>query len=170
MPSTELPLKFDSGRPALDCDALLSDTGSTRDSVFKWLSSQCEDADPTLVVGLESWGYLFAAPTALSAGLALAVARRRTDRLGPEAVTVTYDMHKSDGNRIGMEHSSVDGGARTLLIDDSVVSGKTLEATCDIVHRLGGEVVAACAVLGVSGRRREADPALSVPLHCYQWA
>ncbi|MDQ2676066.1 MAG: hypothetical protein M3Y34_04600 [Actinomycetota bacterium] len=169
MPSGELPLRLVSGRPTLDSEALLASESPLRAQVYAWLADRCRSHEASLVVGLESWGYLFAAPTALVAGAGLAVARRRVDRLGDEAVTATYDMNRARGNAIGMERGAVRPGARALLVDDSVVSGRTLGAVAGIVDGLGGTVVAACAVAGSKAHEAEALEVVGAPLHCYRW-
>ncbi|HEU5064144.1 MAG TPA: phosphoribosyltransferase family protein [Solirubrobacterales bacterium] len=170
MPSADLPLRFVSGRPTLDSDALLANADPLRAEIYAWLAERCRSNDASLVVGLESWGYLFAAPTALATGVGLAVARRRVDRLGEEAVTMTYDMNRAQGNAIGMERGVVQPGARALLVDDSVVSGRTLGAVAKIVEELQGEVVGACAITGSRAHEAEARQAIGAPLHCYRWA
>jgi adenine/guanine phosphoribosyltransferase-like PRPP-binding protein len=164
-----LPLRTVGGSYALDSDALLSQASATRDSVYLWLAEECRRSGASLVVGLESWGYLFAAPTALATNIGLAVARRRVDRLEDDAVVVAYDMNSKSGNTIGMERSSVPKGSRALLVDDSVISGRTLGAVASVVEQLGGTVTGACAVVGIANRRQEAQRVLPATLGCYAW-
>src|SRR3954454_15754270 len=109
--SGSLPLRTIAGSPALDADALLRAASPERDAVYRWLLNECRQLRATLIVGLESWGYLLAAPTALNARVGLAVARRRVDRLRKDAAIVTYDMNSANGNTVGMERPSVPAGA-----------------------------------------------------------
>lgn len=168
MRSSDLPLR-EASPPTLDCEALLGSNGPMREQVLAWFAEQCRSVEASLVIGLESWGYLFALPTALTNGIGLAVARRRTDRLSADSVCVTYDMNATKGNSIGMERSSVKPGTKAMLVDDSVVSGKTLAAVGEIVRQMGGEVAAGCAVVGVDQARTDATRALGAPLRCYRW-
>lgn len=167
--SSFLPLHTVGGIQTLDSEALLARSDASREDVYRWFADECRQADASLVVGLESWGYLFAAPTALAANVGLTVARRRVDRLRDGAAIVTYDMNSVDGNSIGMERGSVPDGARAMLVDDTVISGSTLAVVARIVGQLGGEVVSACAVLGIAERRQEAQRVLPATLRCYSW-
>jgi adenine/guanine phosphoribosyltransferase-like PRPP-binding protein len=171
MPSLheEVPLRPLGTATVLDSDALLLDPGRPRRAVFAWLEAESRCAGASLIVGLESWGYLFAAPTAVATGVGLATARRRVERLGADAVVASYDTNDDRQRHIGIEPASVGPGARAVLIDDTVVSGGTLGAVARLVRTLGGEVVGALSVVGNASARDLVERAIDAPLSCYRW-
>jgi adenine phosphoribosyltransferase len=164
----DLPL-LTRGSPTLDADSLMRHPDDLREAVYSWLSEECAATDVSLIVALESWGYLLAAPVATHLGLALVVARRKVDRLSGNAVVRSYDMNSTQGHRIGIERASELTGNRIALVDDSVVSGGTLAAVAEIVSELGGEVTVALAITGDEQRRDEVEMAMKAPVRCYSW-
>jgi adenine/guanine phosphoribosyltransferase-like PRPP-binding protein len=157
----ELPLRFVGSAATLDTDALLREPDELRDDVYAWLSKECATAQASIIIGLESWGYLLAAPAAVTLGVGLVAARRRVDRLSSDALIVQYDMNNARGHQIGLERTSRLAGNRVALVDDSAVSGSTIEAVADIVTQLGGEVAVA---LTVTGSER-----VTKSVKCYKW-
>ena len=168
-PHEEVPLRPLGTATVLDSDALLLDPGRPRRAVFAWLETESRRAGASLIIGLESWGYLFAAPTAVATGVGLVTARRRVERLGADAAVASYDTNDDRQRQIGIEPASVQPGARAVLIDDTVVSGGTLGAVARLVRAVGGEVVAALSVVGSATARDLVERAIDAPFSCYRW-
>lgn len=114
------------------------------------LAAPFTDAGITHVVGVESRGFLFGMPLALALDCAFAPARKpgklpwKTER---EAYALEYrcdvlEMH-TDALALSDAMGEATGPrARVLVIDDVLATGGTAAATCRLVERLGGEVVA----------------------------
>jgi adenine phosphoribosyltransferase len=119
---------------------------------------------------VESWGYIWAAYTALATGRGFAAARRRTDLLSDDAFIIEYGMHKESGRAIGIERRSLNPGARIVVVDDSIVSGGTIFAAARAAQLCGGEVVACLAVTGAEDPRQLLPETGPWTAEAYRWA
>ena len=92
-----------------------------------------------LVVGMESRGFLFAAPLAykLTAGL---VPVRKIGRLPAESIRASYQLEYGQ-NTLEIHRDAIEAGQRVLIVDDLLATGGTVKATMELVDRLGGKVV-----------------------------
>ena len=165
----DLPMRNVGGAATLDPDELVRYPDDLREAVYSWLAKECTSSEISLIIALESWGYLLAAPIAVQLGLPLVVARRRVDRLSSDAITRSYDMNSTRGHQIGIERTADLTGNQIALIDDSVVSGGTLAAVREIVAQLGGDVSMALAITGSASRRLELEMKVRTPVRCYSW-
>lgn len=92
-----------------------------------------------VVAGAESRGFIFGTAVAqsLSAGF---VPIRKTGKLPSETETATYDLeYGTDALQIHVD--AISKGDRVVMVDDLLATGGTMEACCDLVERLGGEIV-----------------------------
>jgi adenine phosphoribosyltransferase len=128
-----------------DITPVLADPRLMRD-ITEALAAPFAGAGITHVVGVESRGFLFGMPLALALDCAFAPARKpgklpwQTER---EAYALEYrsdvlEMHR-DALHVG---AAADARPRVLVIDDVLATGGTAAATCRLVERLGGDVVA----------------------------
>ncbi len=97
------------------------------------------------VVGIESRGFIFAAPVALALGAGFALARKQGKLPGPTLRT-TYALEYGDAE-IEVQRDAIAPGQRVLLIDDVIATGGTAAATARLVRELGGVVVGACFLI-----------------------
>ena len=93
----------------------------------------------TLIVGPESRGFIFGCPVANNLNIGFAPVRK-PGKLPREQVTEKYTLEYGS-NELCMHIDSVKPGDKVLIIDDLLATGGTLRATCNIVNKLGGEVV-----------------------------
>ncbi|CAA9559146.1 MAG: Adenine phosphoribosyltransferase [uncultured Thermomicrobiales bacterium] len=126
-----------------DITTLLKDGAAFR-QVLDELQACCRDFNVTKVVGMESRGFIFAAPLAdrLGAGF---VPARKLGRLPAETVRVEYALEYGT-NTIEMHRDAIAPGERVLIVDDLLATGGTCRATISLVEELGG-VVAGLAFL-----------------------
>lgn len=92
-----------------------------------------------LVVGMESRGFIFAAPVAylLDAGL---VPVRKLGKLPAETVRAEYSLEYGT-NALEVHKDAIKPGQRVLIVDDLLATGGTIGATIKLVEQLGGAVV-----------------------------
>ena len=90
------------------------------------------------VAGIESRGFIFAAPLAdrLGAGL---VPIRKKGKLPFKSVETTYDLEYGTAT-IEAHVDSFEQGERVLLIDDLLATGGTALAAAQLIEKLGGMV------------------------------
>jgi adenine phosphoribosyltransferase len=101
--------------------------------------------EPQKIVGIESRGFLFAAALAdrLQVGLAIA---RKPGKLPYKSVSEQYDLEYGTDSVV-LHEDAVNPGERTVVVDDLIATGGTLQATCRLVERLGGKVVGISTVI-----------------------
>ncbi|MBA3947105.1 MAG: adenine phosphoribosyltransferase [Herpetosiphonaceae bacterium] len=93
-----------------------------------------------VVVGVESRGFLFAAPVAYKLGAGL-VLIRKPGKLPAPTVQVEYSLEYGT-NTLQMHQDAIRPGARVLIVDDVLATGGTVGAAAALVRQLGGEIVA----------------------------
>lgn len=91
-----------------------------------------------LVVGMESRGFIFAAPLAdrLGAGF---VPVRKLGKLPAETIEVEYDLEYGTAT-LEIHRDAISRGQRVLVVDDLLATGGTVLGTIELVRRLGGEI------------------------------
>jgi len=121
-----------------DITPVVLDAAAFKESVNA-LASWAATKEPQLVVGIESRGYLFAAPLAFTLGLGLALIRKK-GKLPGRTVSVeapneyaveTFEMHAD----------AVRPGARVVIIDDLIATGSSSISAVELVGKLGGRVL-----------------------------
>ena len=100
---------------------------------------------PDLLVGIESRGFLVAAPLAYELGRGFAMVRKRA-KLPGKTVRFTYDLEYGT-DTIEIQEDAVASGQRVVVLDDLVATGGTMQAAIDLVRQRGGEVVAAGCII-----------------------
>ncbi|HEY3115307.1 MAG TPA: adenine phosphoribosyltransferase [Chloroflexota bacterium] len=108
------------------------------------LYQQTRDLTPDLVAGMESRGFLFAAPLAYRLGVGF-VPVRKLGKLPGETRSVEYALEYGT-NTLEIHSDAVEPGQRVLVVDDLLATGGTVGATVRLIQQLGG-VVAAAAFL-----------------------
>ena len=97
------------------------------------------------VAGMEARGFIFSALAARELRVGL-VPLRKPGKLPREVLSVSYDLEY--GSTSLEAHTDAFGpGERVLIVDDLVATGGTAAASCELVERLGGEVVACAFVI-----------------------
>jgi len=91
------------------------------------------------VVGIESRGFIFAAPLAIALGAGLAIARK-PGKLPWQTVREVYALEYGE-NALEMHLDAVSPGERVLVVDDVLATGGTADAVGKLVARQGAELV-----------------------------
>ena len=90
------------------------------------------------VVGIESRGFIFAAPLAYAIGAGLSIVRK-PGKLPWETIRETYQLeYGEDGLELHID--AVGPGERVLVVDDLLATGGTAEAVGRLVARQGAEL------------------------------
>ena len=91
-----------------------------------------------LVVGMESRGFIFAAPLAYKLGAGF-VPVRKLGKLPAETIEVEYDLEYGTAT-LEIHRDAITAGQRVLIVDDLLATGGTVLGTIELVRRLGGEI------------------------------
>jgi adenine phosphoribosyltransferase len=92
------------------------------------------------IVGIESRGFLFAAPLAYALGAGLTIVRK-PGKLPWEVVREAYALEYGEAT-LELHIDAVGPGERVLVVDDVLATGGTAEAVGRLVARQGAELVA----------------------------
>ena len=93
----------------------------------------------TLVVGIESRGFILGAAVADRIGAGF-VPVRKLGKLPAQTIRATYDLEYGSDS-LEMHRDAIDKGQKVLIVDDLLATGGTARATVDLVRQLGGDVV-----------------------------
>lgn len=102
-------------------------------------TAYAKEKKATLIVGPEARGFIFGCPVAVDLGIGFAPVRK-PNKLPRETVSVSYDLEYGS-NTLCLHKDAVKPGDRVIVIDDLLATGGTMEATVELVEKLGGEVV-----------------------------
>jgi adenine phosphoribosyltransferase len=112
------------------------------------LSAVSEPLDAELVVAAEARGFILggALANALGAGF---VPARKPGKLPHETISASYALEYGL-DALEVHADAFAGGARVLVHDDLLATGGTARALCELVERLGGNVVGCVFVIELS--------------------
>jgi adenine phosphoribosyltransferase len=121
-----------------DITTLLKDPDAYHQAIDVMLE-RYRDRQVELVVGMESRGFIFAAPLAYLLGAGL-VPVRKLGKLPAETVRAEYALEYGT-NTLEVHRDAIKPGQRVLIVDDLLATGGTIGATIKLVETLGGQVV-----------------------------
>jgi len=93
---------------------------------------------PDLLAGIESRGFLVAAPLALKLGLGFIMVRKK-GKLPGATVPYTYNLEYGT-DTIEIQSDAIEKGQRVVILDDLLATGGTMHATAQLLRQCGAEV------------------------------
>ena len=118
---------------------------------------------PDLLVGIESRGFLVAAPLAFHLDCGFVMVRKR-GKLPGATIRHTYDLEYGT-DTIEIQADALAPGCRVAVLDDLLATGGTMSAAITLCRKVGATVVAAACIIELSflgGRQRVDVPVTSV--------
>ncbi len=121
---------------------------------------------PQLLAGVESRGFLLAAPLALKLGCGFVMLRKR-GKLPGEVIGLDYALEYGT-DRIEIQADAIAPGTRVVVVDDLLATGGTMAAGIALLRKVGADVPAAVALIELSflGGRAKLDVPFEA-LVCY---
>ena len=101
------------------------------------------------VAGLESRGFILAAPLAVKLGIGMITVRKGGKLPGP-VIGVNYALEYGTA-RMELRPETVTQGSRVLVIDDVLATGGTAAASVALIEQVGGRVESICMLMELSG-------------------
>jgi adenine phosphoribosyltransferase len=120
-----------------DITTLLKEPEAFRDVIDRMAEPVANDRID-LVVGMESRGFIFAAPLAYKLGAGF-VPVRKLGKLPADTIEVEYDLEYGTAT-LEVHRDAIVEGQRVLIVDDLLATGGTVLGTIELVKRLGGEI------------------------------
>jgi len=110
---------------------------------------------PDVLAGIESRGFLVAAPLALKLGCGFVMLRKK-GKLPGQTISHEYALEYGT-DTIEVQKDAQLKGKRVVILDDLLATGGTMEAGVNLLRKVGGEVVGAATIIELSflpGRKR----------------
>jgi adenine phosphoribosyltransferase len=117
---------------------------------------------PDVLAGIESRGFLIAAPLALKLGLGFIMVRKQ-GKLPGRTIRHTYDLEYGT-DTVEIQDDAIRPGQRVVLLDDLLATGGTLSAAKTLIEKVGGKVVGSACIIELTflnGRKK-----LNMPCEC----
>ncbi len=114
---------------------------------------------PDVLAGIESRGFLLAAPLALALGTGF-VMMRKQGKLPGTTVRHTYSLEYGT-DTIEIQQDAVHKGSRVVLVDDLLATGGTMAAAVNLLETVGAVVPATAVIIELTfleGRRKLTPP------------
>ena len=145
-----------------DISTLLAHAEAWRTTIER-LAAAVRPQKPDLLMGIESRGFLVAAPLALALGSGFAMIRKK-GKLPGKTVRYSYDLEYGT-DTIEIQEDAVLPGQKVIVVDDLLATGGTMQAAINLVRERGGDVVGAASIIELTflnGRRRVTVPFTSM--------
>ena len=110
-----------------------------------FLYEQFKDENIDYVAGIESRGFIFGAAVAYKLGAGF-VPIRKPNKLPAKTIKEEYSLEYGT-DTIEIHADALKEGDRVLVIDDLLATGGTALAACNLVKRIGAEVVASAFII-----------------------
>ena len=137
-----------------DISPLLAHAGAWAEAVEQ-LAAVIEPHKPDLLVGIESRGFLVAAPLAFRMGRGFVMIRKQ-GKLPGDTIRHEYSLEYGS-DAVEIKKDFIEPGQRIVILDDLLATGGTARATMELLNQVGANVVAAAFLIelvGLGGRER----------------
>ncbi len=125
------------------------------------LEKEIRPYQPDRLIGIESRGFLVAAPLALRLGIGLTMVRKQ-GKLPGDTISHRYELEYGT-DVIEIQSDALREGQKLVLVDDLLATGGTAAAAADLLNSTGAKVVASAFIAELNflkGRNR-----LDAPVH-----
>ncbi len=122
----------------IDITPVLAD-GEAFEQLIKAMAEKVADLEIDVVVGVESRGFILGTPLAYALGKGFVPVRKK-GKLPAETVSADYDLEYGK-DTLEIHVDAIKPGQKVLVVDDLLATGGTAGANCQLVEKLGGEVV-----------------------------
>jgi len=130
-----------------DITTLLQDPAALKEAVDR-IAERFEGEKVDVVVGAEARGFIFGPAVAYKLGVGF-IPIRKPGKLPYETISATYELEYG-ADIVEIHKDAVSPGQRVLMIDDLLATGGTMAASCELVEKLGGLIVACAFVIELS--------------------
>ena len=140
-----------------DITPLLQDAESLRFAVDR-MAEFAVSKKVDIVLGAEARGFILGAALAYTLGAGF-VPARKPGKLPYETIAAEYELEYGTDS-LEIHEDAIGPGTRVLVHDDLLATGGTARAKCDLVEKLGGEVVGVAFIVELSflaGRNKLKD-------------
>jgi len=145
-----------------DISTLLAHGPAWKETVNR-LVTAITPLEPDLLVGIESRGFLVAAPLSYLMGCGFVMVRKR-GKLPGDVIQHHYDLEYGT-DVVEIQADAIKKGQRVIVLDDLLATGGTLQAAISLLRKVGADVVGAACIIELaflSGRGKLDVPSRSM--------
>lgn len=114
-------------------------------AIIDFMKDKFADKKIDYIAGMESRGFIFGSALAYELGVGF-VLLRKPGKLPAETISESYDLEYGK-NTLEIHKDAIEEGKRVLIVDDLLATGGTALAACNLIKKVGAEVVAAVFVI-----------------------
>lgn len=130
-----------------DITTLLQDPDALR-TVVDEIADHYDKGSVDMVVAAEARGFIFGPAIACKLGAGFALVRK-PGKLPAETISATYELEYGT-DTVEIHKDAIKPGQRVLMMDDLLATGGTMAACCELVEKLGGEIIGCAFVIELS--------------------
>ena len=121
-----------------DITTLLKDGLALKQAVEE-LGSVFSNEQIDFVVGIESRGFILGAPLAVERGCGF-IPVRKPGKLPATTLRQEYNLEYGS-DAVEIHEDAITKGQQVLVVDDVLATGGTMQATCQLLERVGANIV-----------------------------
>ena len=121
-----------------DITTLLKDGLALKQAVEE-LGSVFSNEQIDFVVGIESRGFILGAPLAVERGCGF-IPVRKPGKLPATTLRQEYSLEYGS-DAVEIHEDAITNGQQVLVVDDVLATGGTMQATCQLLERVGANIV-----------------------------
>lgn len=108
-------------------------------TMIDYLCDQFKDDKIDYIAGIESRGFIFGTAMAYKMGCGF-IPIRKPNKLPAKTISESYGLEYGS-DTIEIHADAIEQGANVLIVDDLLATGGTAKAACNLVKRIGGNLV-----------------------------
>ena len=130
--------------------------------IIDFFVDKFKDIDFDYIVAMESRGFFLGAPVAYVMGKGLVIVRK-PGKLPAETISAEYELEYGT-DTLEMHKDAIEEGKKVIIMDDLIATGGTLNATIELVERLGGKVMLTAFLIELVGLNARKIVPDSIPI------
>ena len=126
--------------------------------MIDYLCDQYKEFKIDYIAGIESRGFIFGMPMAYKLGCGF-IPIRKPNKLPAETISESYGLEYGT-DTIEIHKDAIETGANVLVVDDLLATGGTAVAACNLVRKVGGNLIGAAFLIelnDLNGREKLQD-------------
>ena len=127
------------------------------------LVERYKDMKIDVIAGIESRGFITGSVLAHRLGIGF-VPIRKPGKLPAETISEEFELEYGK-DKIEIHTDAIEKGSKVLLVDDLIATGGTALAACNLIKKLGGEIIECSFIVDlpdIGGKKRLLDAGYKV--------
>lgn len=127
-----------------DISTLIQNPAAFKEAI-DWMSSLYKNKQVDKVIAVESRGFIFGAPLAITLNAGMVMVRKK-GKLPAQTLNVKYDLEYGE-DELQMHADAVEPDENVIIVDDLLATGGTIRATIELINNVSAEIVGICFLI-----------------------